>query len=81
MVITICNGKYWLAEKDLKLRQEKLMGEVEYMFMTLGSILGRLLHLKRTCPKCKRDQIVPSARKHEAVSCRFCGARIPPSQK
>jgi len=54
---------------------------VEYMFMTLGSIVGRLLHLRRTCAKCKRDQIVPLAKKHEIVSCKFCGAKVPPPEK
>jgi ribosomal protein S27E len=54
---------------------------IEYMFMMLGSIVGRLLHLKRTCPKCKMEQIVPLARKHETISCKFCGAKIPPPGK
>jgi ribosomal protein S27E len=51
------------------------------MFITLGSIIGRLLHLKRTCPKCKRDQIVPSAKKHKTIACKFCGADILPPKK
>ena len=78
---------YWYTEQLLlfvlifrSMKKEKRLN-IEYMFMTLGSIVGRLLHLKRTCPKCKRDQIVPSAKKHETVSCKFCGAKIPPPGK
>jgi len=33
---------------------------------------------KRTCQKCKRDQIVSAGKKRVAVSCKFCGAEIPP---
>jgi hypothetical protein len=51
------------------------------VFLTLGSIVGRLLHLKRTCPKCKQDQIVPAAKKRETVPCKFCGTDIPPLKK
>lgn len=51
------------------------------MFLTLGAIVGRLLHLKRTCPKCRRDQIVPAAKKKETVHCKFCGIDIPPPSK
>ncbi len=41
-------------------------------------IVGTLLHLKRTCPNCKRDQIVPAGKKNDAVRCKFCGETIPP---
>jgi len=48
-----------------------------YFIMTvIGSIRG----LKRTCPKCKRDQIVPASKKRESVRCKFCGADIPPRE-
>ncbi len=36
---------------------------------------------KRTCPKCKRDQIVSASKKRVAVSCKFCGAEILPLKK
>jgi ribosomal protein S27E len=51
------------------------------MFMTLGSIVGRFLHLQRWCLKCKRDQNVPSSKKRETVFCKFCGAKIPSLSK
>lgn len=34
--------------------------------------------LARTCPFCGRVQIVAAGKKHEAVSCRRCGGRVPP---
>ena len=37
---------------------------------TVGAVLG----LKRTCPKCRRDQVVSAQYKHQTVSCKFCGA-------
>jgi ribosomal protein S27E len=51
------------------------------MLPTLGFIVGRLLHLKRTCPKCKRDQVVPVAKKQVTVPCKFCGTDILPPRK
>ena len=41
-------------------------------------VMSTILHLKRTCPKCKRDQIVPARKGRHPVPCRFCGADIPP---
>ncbi len=42
------------------------------------AILNTMLSLARTCPACRRRQIVPSSRKHSSVACRNCGAQIPP---
>jgi len=36
---------------------------------------------KRTCLKCKRDQVVSALKKRKTVSCKFCGADIPPAKK
>ena len=35
--------------------------------------IGVMLGLKRTCPMCKRAQIVPARKKRESVHCKFCG--------
>jgi DNA-directed RNA polymerase subunit RPC12/RpoP len=43
--------------------------------------LGKLLQLKRVCPKCKKDQIVPQEMKYKTVLCKFCGSKIPPPRK
>ena len=42
------------------------------------AILSTMLSLARTCPACRRRQIVPSSRKRRSVACRDCGAQIPP---
>jgi ribosomal protein S27E len=34
--------------------------------------------LARECPSCKRTQIVAKGQAHEIVTCKHCGARIPP---
>ncbi|MBF0450620.1 MAG: 30S ribosomal protein S27 [Candidatus Magnetomorum sp.] len=47
----------------------------------MSGIISTLFGLKRTCPKCKRDQVVPSDKKHEKVYCKFCGAGIPPAKR
>lgn len=45
------------------------------LFMArLAIMLGR----KRTYPECKRTQIVPAKKRRGKVSCKFCGADIPP---
>ncbi len=44
----------------------------------LVSIVATLLHMKRMCPKCRREQILPLAEKHKTAKCRFCGAEMPP---
>jgi len=42
---------------------------------TLAAIKG----LKRICPQCRQEQLVPRGKKQATVPCRFCGALIPPS--
>ena len=42
------------------------------------AILSTMLSLARTCPACRRRQIVPSSGKRLSVACRNCGAQIPP---
>jgi uncharacterized paraquat-inducible protein A len=34
---------------------------------------------RRICPKCGHRQVVALVLHHEAVSCRRCGSRIPPT--
>ncbi len=41
-------------------------------------VISTIFRLKRTCPECKRDQIVPGNKRLENVRCKFCGADIPP---
>jgi hypothetical protein len=43
-----------------------------------AAILGAILGLKRTCPRCRRDQLVPREHKDRVVKCKFCGSNIPP---
>ncbi len=40
-------------------------------------VINTIFRLKRTCPKCKRDQVVPASKRLENVRCKFCGADIP----
>lgn len=46
----------------------------------LAAVMGTLLHLKRKCPKCKREQVVKQSQKDRSVKCKFCGTRIPPKK-
>jgi len=48
---------------------------VPVIFQPLMQILCRV----RRCPKCGRKQIVRPAHKEQVVSCKHCGAEIPPS--
>ncbi len=50
------------------------------MNLFIHQVIAAVLHLTRTCPKCKRDQVVPKDKRHEQVQCKFCGANIPPSK-
>jgi ribosomal protein S27E len=50
------------------------------MSVIFTTVLTMLLHLKRKCPECKREQIVPSSQRNETVTCKFCGAKIPPNR-
>ena len=36
-------------------------------------VIGVMLDLKRTCPKCMREQ---ARKRRESVHCKFCGADI-----
>jgi len=42
------------------------------------AMISTVLHLKRACPKCKREQVVPVSKRLESVRCKFCGADVPP---
>jgi len=53
-------------------------GSKEMNPFTMATIIGAMLGLKRKCPKCGREQIVPASRKNSSVPCKFCGAKIPP---
>jgi len=44
----------------------------------LSAVIQGTLSLKRTCPKCKRGQIVPASKNQESAACKFCGADMPP---
>jgi len=47
----------------------------------IDTAIRTILRLKRTCPKCKRDQVVKPSQKIDGVSCIFCTASIPPPPK
>lgn len=32
---------------------------------------------KRTCPKCKRGQLVPVDKRQQVFPCKYCGAQMP----
>lgn len=34
--------------------------------------------LARECPSCRQTQVVPKSRARETVTCKTCGAAIPP---
>ncbi len=36
---------------------------------------------KRTCPKCGHARIVPREKARETVTCRHCGAKMPPRKR
>ena len=42
------------------------------------SVVSSVLQLKLTCPRYKRDQIVPANKRSKSVRCKFCGADVPP---
>jgi hypothetical protein len=44
----------------------------------LVSIIGTLLHMKRVCPQCKREQIIPLTQKYKTAKCKFWGAEMAP---
>jgi|GEM_PF-582946 len=41
-------------------------------------IIATVLHLVRTCPKCRHRQIVSTKKKRDTVRCKRCGSDIPP---
>ena len=47
------------------------------MSFGMGAVISAVLHLKRVCPKCGREQVVPWSKKHSSVPCKFCGQEIP----
>lgn len=47
------------------------------MFPIVQSIIAKIFHLQRRCPKCKREQIVPMSKKNQDIRCKFCGTRMP----
>ncbi|HPA26913.1 MAG TPA: 30S ribosomal protein S27 [Acidobacteriota bacterium] len=44
----------------------------------MKSVVSTVANLSRTCPKCKKKQVVQKSKVHRTVSCKFCGADIPP---
>ncbi len=46
----------------------------------ISVIMGKILGLKRMCPKYKRSQVVHSNSKERTVRCKFCGTDIPPKK-
>lgn len=46
----------------------------------LASVMGTVLHLKRKCPKCRREQVVKPSETNKTVKCKFCGVNMPPSK-
>jgi len=51
------------------------------MVLLFQAVISAVFALKRTCPKCMRDQVVPASKRREGVCCRFCGADVPPRKK
>ena len=47
------------------------------MLMSLAATVSTIQHLARTCPRCKRAQVVPLTQRHAEVGCKHCHARIP----
>ena len=47
----------------------------------LQAVMSTVIRLKRTCPQCKRDQVVPRSKRLERVPGTFCGADIPPRKQ
>lgn len=45
---------------------------------TFLSPMLTVFNLKRTCPRCGHSQIVPKDKQDQTVTCKYCGAPIPP---
>jgi hypothetical protein len=48
------------------------------MAIYLSAALAMIFKLKRACPRCKREQVVPLSKRTATVACRFCQAPVPP---
>jgi len=46
-----------------------------------GHGVANTLTRKRTCPSCKRAQVVPQGKSRVTVACKFCGKDVPPPKK
>ncbi len=47
----------------------------------LGHTVTNALGRKRTCPSCKRVQVVAQVKARSTVKCKFCGADVPPPKR
>ena len=52
------------------------------MSLITASTVAKIMvdKLKRSCPSCKRTQLVPRDKLRDTVKCRFCGKEIPPKK-
>jgi hypothetical protein len=41
-------------------------------------VMRTMLSLKRTCPMCKKDQLVRASKRKQIVRCKFCNADVSP---
>ena len=48
------------------------------MIPFIAAVMATIQGLRRRCPRCRREQIVPPSKKHLTVVCDFCGSEIPP---
>jgi ribosomal protein S27E len=48
------------------------------MSVIFAAAIRTILDLKRKCPKCGHGQFVSSDKRHQSVTCKACGAPIPP---
>jgi len=55
--------------------KEKLMNPI------FIAVIHTILHPRRTCPECRRIQIIPRGKRREIIRCKFCGADVPPERK
>jgi hypothetical protein len=51
--------------------------EEEQTMILAQAVLSTILALARTCPVCRKRQVVPATLKRQSVRCRNCGAQIP----
>ena len=55
--------------------------EVKIMSVIYTTVASTILNLKRTCPKCRRAQVVPASKRQQIVRCKFCNADVPPPKR